>query len=188
MFANLNALDYLIIILIGFSTIISIWRGFIREVLSFIVWVLAFMIAIFFSGPLATYLSWMSESQTVRVSVSFITLFLLTLIIGALISFLIVKLVDVTGLSGTNRFLGAIFGLLRGVLVITIIVFCLNWSNIKNQSIWKSSRMIPFFETLATQMQSLIPADIMEKFNSERVTEEASDLQTSVKKKAKAID
>ena len=186
--ASLNLLDYCILILIGISTLISLWRGFIREVLSFIIWVLAFVIAIVFSHPASQYLSWMSDKPSVTVTVSFIVLFLLTLIVGALISFLIAKLIDITGLSGTNRFLGAIFGFLRGILVITIIVFCLQWSNIQNQSIWKQSTLISFFTTLSSQLKTMIPTDILKAVDTDHLKKQKKNVSTRLKEKVNALE
>lgn len=138
-------IDYIIIGMISFSIIVSLLRGFAREVMSLASWVVAFIVASQFYPYLATYLTQI-DSPYVRNGTAIGILFVLTLIVGAVLNYIIAQLVDKTGLTGTDRVLGAAFGLLRGVLIVAAILFFLDtFTNFEQTEWWKDSQLIPHF-------------------------------------------
>ena len=73
-------------------------------------------------------------------------LFVLTLIVGGIVNYVISQLVDKTGLTGTDRVLGAAFGLIRGALIVAAILFFLDtFTNFEQTDWWKESKLIPHF-------------------------------------------
>ena len=138
-------IDYIIIGIIAFSIIVSLLRGFVREVLSLASWVVAFIVASQFYPSLAAYLTQI-DSLYIRNGTAIGILFVLTLIVGAIVNFVIAQLVDKTGLTGTDRVLGAAFGLLRGVLIVAAVLFFLDTFTHFEQTEWcKESKLIPHF-------------------------------------------
>ena len=138
-------IDYIIICIIAFSIIVSLLRGFVREVLSLASWVVAFIVASQFYPSLAAYLTQI-DSLYIRNGTAIGILFVLTLIVGAIVNFVIAQLVDKTGLTGTDRVLGAAFGLLRGVLIVAAVLFFLDtFTNFEQTEWWKESKLIPHF-------------------------------------------
>ena len=130
-------IDYIIIGIIAFSIIVSLLRGFVREVLSLASWVVAFIVASQFYPSLAAYLTQI-DSLYIRNGTAIGILFVLTLIVGAIVNFVIAQLVDKTGLTGTDRVLGAAFGLLRGVLIVAAVLFFLDtFTNFEQNEWWK---------------------------------------------------
>ena len=138
-------IDLIIIGIIAFSVIVSLLRGFVREVMSLASWVVAFLVANNFYPYLANYLTQI-QSEYLRDGAEIAILFVTTLIIGAIVNYVISQLVDKTGLSGTDRVLGACFGLLRGVLIVAALLFFVDtFTNFSQSDWWKNSKLIPHF-------------------------------------------
>jgi len=157
--------DYVIVGIIALSTVMSLVRGFVREALSLALWVLAFWVAFSFFRDLAVYLEPHIAVPSARLGAAFAILFLTTLILGALINFLIVQLVQKTGLSGTDRLLGMLFGATRGVLLVAIMVLLAGLTALPNDDWWKHSQLIPYFQQLALWLRNWLPEDIAQNFS-----------------------
>lgn len=137
--------DYAIIIVIALSTLISLTRGFVREAFSLAIWIAAFFVASWFYQDLAVYFTSFTDS-TVRNGLAAVILFVLTLIVGALLNFLLGKLVDGTGLTGTDRVLGLVFGAARGLLIVTLMLFVIDsFTALSASDWWQQSQLIPHF-------------------------------------------
>jgi len=120
-------------------------------------WIIAFWVALAFTANLAEMLSSHVESNTLRMGIAFVSLFLTTLILGALVNGLISTLVQKTGLSGTDRMLGMLFGLGRGALLIALLILVANFTSYPEEMWWQNSVLIPQFEPIATWLHDLIP-------------------------------
>ncbi|MCP3662537.1 MAG: CvpA family protein [Gammaproteobacteria bacterium] len=156
--------DYAILGIIGISALISLIRGFMREALSLVAWAAAFFIAWSFFRELAIQLDWFTV-PSVRLGVSFAILFITTLMVGALVNYLMGQLVDKTGLSGTDRLLGMIFGAARGAILVAALVLLAGLTPFPNDPWWRDSQLVGHFQVLAVWLIELLPADIGEYFN-----------------------
>lgn len=135
-------IDWVIIALITVSTLISLKRGFIKEALSLITWVGAFIIARTFHPQMQSLLEGTVETPLVRLIAAFAILFFATLIVGAIVNNLIGHLVRATGLSATDRVLGMGFGLLRGVVVVVVGIAFTRYTPLAEDTWWRTSIMI----------------------------------------------
>lgn len=141
---SISTLDWLIIAVILLSSLLSLKRGFVKEVLSLVTWVVAFVVAVKFSDSLQTLLIDQVQNDQIRYIVAFASLFIATLVIGALVSFVLGSLIQVTGLSSTDRVLGMLFGFARGSLIVVAFVSLLSLSPaIEKAEFWKSSQLVP---------------------------------------------
>ena len=145
--------DIIIIGLIAFSILVSLWRGFVSEALSLAGWVIAFWVASSFYPYLSGYLIqvnsiYLQNSEYLRNGVAAGGLFIVVLIICGVINALLSKIIDTTGiLSTTDRILGGAFGALRGILIVAAALFFLDtFTSVSQSELWKESQLIPHFD------------------------------------------
>ena len=140
----MNWADWVIIAILVVSSLISLKRGFVKEALSMANWVLAFIVAMTFGEQLSSLLVDHISTPSVRDMLSFAILFAATLIVGAMVNYLVSEVVRMTGLGGTDRLFGMIFGLVRGfIVVMAILLIVPGIVPINEDEWWTSSAMIP---------------------------------------------
>lgn len=144
----MNWLDYAILAVIALSTVISLMRGFVKEAISLAVWFAALFIASQFYADLAVYFTKIND-ELIRNGAAIAVLFVVTLILGALVNHVIGQLVQATGLSGTDRALGAVFGGLRGILIASALLFFLDtFTPSASSTWWEESVLVPEFAVI----------------------------------------
>lgn len=158
----LNAVDYALIVLVLLSMGIGLWRGLVVEVLSLTVWVAAFWLAMAFGEPLAAQLS-VVESDAARLFLGYTGVFLGTLIAGGVVIWLIDKFLARTGLSGTDRLLGLVFGLVRGYAIGCVLVLGLGFTPLPQERWWQESRLLPAFVGGALWLRGFLPDSALEE-------------------------
>ncbi|GAB1257140.1 CvpA family protein [Aurantivibrio plasticivorans] len=142
----MNWADIAILVIILISSLISLKRGFIKEALSLAAWVAAFVVAILFSRSLATLFVDTIASPSLREMVSFGILFAATLVVSAMANYLIGEVVRMTGLAGTDRTFGMVFGAVRGVIVVMALLLLVPpILPIDQEPWWRESSLIPYF-------------------------------------------
>ena len=148
--------DWAIIAIIAISSLISLKRGFVKEALSLVTWIIAGVVAWMFGGALSQHLTEFIEMPSARVIAGCAILFVATLLVGALVNFLISELVRVTGLSGTDRFLGMVFGGARGALLVVVLTGLLSLAPVQQDPWWQQSSLLPHFLMVADWSKNLI--------------------------------
>ncbi len=159
----MNWADYSILSIVGVSVAISVWRGFTREALSLVGWILAFWVAIGFSANLEGMLRSHIEVPSLRLSAAFVILFLLTLLLMGLVNFLAAQLIEKTGLSGTDRMVGVFFGVARGGVVVLALVLLAGFTALPGDPWWDESTFIHYFQDTAEWSRQFLPAELAEK-------------------------
>lgn len=157
-------IDLVIIAVIALSALISLIRGFVKESISLVTWIIAGLLALRYYAPMADLLEPFINSATLRNWVGGGILFVATLIVGAIVNFIVSQLVSKTGLSGTDKTLGVVFGGARGVLIVTMIVLLASLTPMPEATWWQDSAMIGFFQQLAEWIQGVLPMDAVGKF------------------------
>jgi len=174
----MNWLDYVFLAILGFSVIISLFRGLTREVLSLVIWAGAFWVAYNFVDTGANALTSYIELPSARHLIAFVALFIAALIIGGIINFIIGKLIKSTGLSGTDRFFGMFFGALRGLIAIVAITFFVQATPLSEDPWWQESKLVPHFSKVSEWARENMP-DNFKNYFSFLETKKAKELEKS---------
>ena len=155
-------IDLAIIALVVLSALLSLFRGFIKEALALASWLVALWVSMIFYEDLAVVLSqWIAEPSIQNIA-AFSILFISVLLLGALINYLASKLVVKSGLAVTDRMLGVVFGVARGLVIVAILVLFAGLTPMPQDSWWQSSQLIGYFQEFALWMREYLPEDISE--------------------------
>jgi membrane protein required for colicin V production len=155
----MTGVDYLILAVLGISGLTSLMRGFIAEVMSLMVWGVALWISARFSGVIASEFLSSIEQPAVRLASSYIGLFLLVLMLGGLVTWMIRKMVAKSGMTSTDRTLGFGFGLARGLLMVFSAVLVAGFTKIPQEPWWQQSSLIPVMASGARAVSEYLPAN-----------------------------
>jgi membrane protein required for colicin V production len=153
----LNWADWVIIAILGISSLISLKRGFVKEALSLAIWLIAFAVASWFGPRLSPLLTPYLDTPSLRQMAAFAGLFIATLVVGSAVNYLLSTLIKATGLSGTDRMLGVLFGLLRGLIIVMILVLYVPKLVPVNEDLWwQESSLIPNFLAFEDRFKGLV--------------------------------
>ncbi|PCI69146.1 MAG: colicin V production CvpA [Piscirickettsiaceae bacterium] len=159
---NLIWVDFIIIGIICISALIGLFRGLIKEAFSLGIWLVSIWIAINFSQSFSAYFVDYIDVPSARIAVAFICLLILTLILGGMLSFLMSQIIDITGLTGTDRFAGFLFGIARGVVVMSVLILLAGLTPLPQDPWWVESTLIGPFQELSVWLRAQIPEGMSE--------------------------
>lgn len=142
-------IDYLIIFIAIASAAFGYWRGFVKEAIALTTWLVAILLAWQASWIVEDRLGEWQAAPELRVWAARIILFIAVLVLGGLLAWLMRALIRSTGLSGTDRSLGAVFGLARGVLLVGLVAMLIGVAELADESWWAEARLKPFSEQVA---------------------------------------
>ena len=152
--------DYTIAGIIVISALAGFLRGFIKEAFALLTWVVAFWVGINYSHDVSVLFQKYINYPSARIALGFAVLFLTTLILGSLLSYLLAQLVQKTGLTGSDRLLGMGFGLFRGAFLVALLIMLAGFTPLPEDPWWKQSRLIPPFQNLALWLKDRIPPNM----------------------------
>lgn len=121
------------------SLLVGAWRGLVFEVLSLITWVAAFILAQWFAPDVAQMLPMSGAGEAVRYAAGFVLTFVAAVFAGGLVAVLVKKLISAAGLAPADRMLGAVFGLVRGVVVLLALTVVVAMTPLKKSLWWTES-------------------------------------------------
>lgn len=150
--------DYVVLFILISSVVISTMRGLVKEILSLLGWVAAFIVANAFGAKLAPMLPSVIPGEALRLIVAFIALFLGVRVLMGLLALAIGALIEASGLSLADRGLGGLFGLGRGIVIVLAGVILCGMTSIPQQAFWKDALFSPLAETGARTVKPFLPA------------------------------
>lgn len=154
----MNWIDYGIIAIVGISLMIGLFRGFVREVVSLIIWAAAVLLTLHYLPAIEVELSrWSMDSIYVRYGFICFAVLVVALLISWLLGKIVTKMVSSVGLGFANRFIGLLFGLFRGMLIVAFLVILLPQGDFKAIPAFSDSALLPSVQPLASWLGKIIP-------------------------------
>ncbi|SFC96728.1 CvpA family protein [Massilia yuzhufengensis] len=150
--------DYLVLFVLVSSVVISTLRGLVKEILSLLGWVVAFVVANAYGAQLAPMLPDLLPGEASRLIAAYVVLFLGVRILMGLLSLAIGALITAAGLSLADRGLGGLFGLARGIVIVLAAVILSGMTSIPQQDFWRNALLSPMAETGARTVKPFLPA------------------------------
>jgi len=149
--------DYLVLFVLVCSVLISMLRGLVKEVLSLASWIIAFVVANAYGEALATMLPDAIPGASTKLIVAYFALFIGTRLLMALLSRAVQELVKASGLTLVNRSLGAVFGLVRGIVIVLVVVLLCGTTSIPQQPFWQEALLSPQAVRAAETVKPYLP-------------------------------
>ncbi|HTC50914.1 MAG TPA: CvpA family protein [Steroidobacteraceae bacterium] len=152
---QLNTADYLIVATVVISGTVGLLRGLLREVIALITWIVAAFVAWHFAAVLEPHLGGLLRQDAVRPWAARLILFVLVLLLGHAVGAIVGYFVRLSLFTGIDRFLGLVFGLLRGVLIVGAAVIVCETVRLDTEAWWHESVLLPYGQDAAALLWSL---------------------------------
>jgi len=156
-------LDYAVIGVLAASIGWGMWRGLVREVISILGWVIAFLAANLFAGPLGQAMPAEIPTPELRLGVAFLAVFVGSLAVTTLLGLLLSKMVKAVGLAGLDRALGALFGIARAILILVAAALLAGLTSAPRQPYWRDSVTGEPLARCALALKPLLPQTFAER-------------------------
>ncbi len=157
----MTAFDFAFLGILGASTLLGVIRGLIKELLSLVAFGLAFVAAIWWGPSLAgvNLLNWVSH-EYLKLGIAYAALFVSTLLAVGLINMAMAAMIKTTGLSPADRGLGALFGLLRGILLVLVLVVIAGYTPLPDEPWFKQAMFADQIVGVVQQLKAKVPAPL----------------------------
>jgi len=156
-------LDYAVIGVFAVSLLFGAWRGLVREVISILGWVIAFLAANLLAGPLGPAMPQAIPTPELRVAAAYVAVFIGSLVVTSLAGLLLSKIVKAVGLGGLDRLLGAVFGAARALLIVLAAALLAGLTSAPRQPYWRDSASGPLLAQVAEALKPLLPQTLAER-------------------------
>ena len=156
-------IDYAVLGVFAVSLALGVWRGLVREVISILGWVIAFLAANLLAGPLGAVMPETIPTPELRVAAAFVAVFAGSLVATSLLGLLLAKVVKAAGLGGLDRLLGALFGAARGLLIVLAAALLAGLTSAPRQPFWTESASGTLLARAALALKPMLPQTFAER-------------------------
>ena len=156
-------LDYAVIGVFAASLVLGAWRGLVREVISILGWIIAFLAANLFAGPLGPAMPQVIPTPELRLAAAYLAVFISSLLVTALLGLILSKIIQAVGLGGVDRLLGAMFGAARGVLIVLAAALLAGLTGAPREGFWRDSTSGPLLARAGLALKPLLPQTFAER-------------------------
>jgi len=161
----LTSFDYTVLIIIGISIVVSMMRGAVREVLAIVGWIAAIYVARTYASQLVPLLPQDIPTEPLKVLAAFVILMLGVLLVANLLSIALSSIIKKIGLNWLNRFVGVLFGLARGLLIVCVLVFLAGLTSFPKDARWTNAMFSSPLEVLVKNMLPWLPPSVAKHVN-----------------------
>lgn len=159
----MTVFDYVVLTIVGLSILLSVIRGLVREALALLAWAVGFIAASLLAADLAALFPPEIPGEQLRLLAAFAIVFLGVLLLMSLFAIVVSKLVKGAGLAVEDRVLGCVFGLVRGVLVVMVLVLLAGLTSLPRQPVWRDAVLSDPLEAFAGHIKGWLPARFGER-------------------------
>lgn len=156
----MGTFDLVVIGVVLASAAVGAWRGLVGEALALVSWAIAILAAWLFGAELGESLFASVKEPALRTLFGFGTVIVGVLLATALLKLLLRQLLKALGLSLTDRLLGVVFGLARGLAIVLVLVAAGGLTSAPRQAWWKEAQLAPPLQTVVLALRPLLPPDI----------------------------
>jgi membrane protein required for colicin V production len=152
----LTGADVLIVLVLLGSTIIGLLRGFVREAVSVVFWIIAIWSAWKFGPVVEPHLGGVLTNPAIAPWVGRLTVLVLVLLIGWVVAMLLSYFTRSLGLGAMDRVFGLMFGILRGMVLVGLIVIGGELLHLNQEEWWNRSKLVPYGETIGDWLRAMV--------------------------------
>lgn len=161
----MNWFDYAVMAIVVISALLGVWRGLVYEVLSLLGWVAAYLAARLFAQDVLPFVPEGVGGESLRLAAAFAGVFMTTLVVSGLVAWAVSRLVQFVGLGVLDKLLGALFGMLRGVLIVLALVWLAGLTDLPRQDFWRDSELAVTAQSMALAMKDWLPGDLPQRLH-----------------------
>jgi len=155
-----TSFDYIVLAILGVSAFLGLLRGLVKELLSLVAYMAAFVAAIWWGPRVSTWLAAFIENGLLRTAAAYAAVFIVVLLLVGLVNITLATLIQKTGLTPADHGLGALFGLLRGLLIVLVLVALAGYTELPKEPWWSDARLSPAAVKGVQQIKQLLPPSL----------------------------
>ncbi|HLU20442.1 MAG TPA: CvpA family protein [Pusillimonas sp.] len=156
----MTSFDYIVLAIVGASALLGLLRGFVKELLSLVAYAAAFVAAIWWGPRVSIWLNVFIENDLLRTAAAYAAVFIVILLLVGLLNITLGTLIDKTGLTPADHGMGAIFGFLRGMLIVLVLVALAGYTDLPQEPWWREARLSGAAEQGIQQIKQLLPPSL----------------------------
>ena len=157
-----SLIDLMLLIGLALSIVVGIWRGLIKEVMALLGWAVAYFMAQWFGPQAGVWVPVGAQGSKMNAAAGMVVVFVAAWLGWAVLTWAVTQVIKESGLGGADRFLGGVFGFMRGVLVALVIVTIVRATPLAQWEPWLASKGVDWLEILLTGLRPVLPEQVIE--------------------------
>lgn len=158
----MTVFDYAVVFVVAASLLLGLWRGVVGEIIALTAWIAAFLAAKWWGATVAEGFSTIAD-PSLRVLAGWLVVFIAVLVAMALLRLALQGMLKALGLTLTDRLLGVIFGVARGLAIVLVLVALGGMTSLPKERWWSDAYFAPPLETAVLASKPWLPAEVAKR-------------------------